>query len=141
LDEATGGDRPVLLVEHGGVRARGVDSANGGSLAALAGLVGLRVGGMRVRRSGLRNRALRTRKQSGTERRAGKQGNISTPRGETQSSLPAVKRSGFRGMGNRETLGNQRGHGASTHRNILTIPDVVAYWTHSNGGGGAQRCC
>jgi hypothetical protein len=46
LDEAAGGDGPVLLIEHCRVRASCVDSTYCGRLPAFSRFVGLRIGGV-----------------------------------------------------------------------------------------------
>jgi len=126
FDEAAGGDGAVLTVEYRRVSASGVDSANGGSLSAFPGLIGLRIGGMRVRRGGLWSAVARARDQRGAERDGCKPEDGNRPGSGLNSVIPWDERFGIRGRRSRGMPGNRRGQGTSTWGNVINIHDVVA---------------
>jgi hypothetical protein len=72
FDITASGDRPMFGVKDRSMRASGVDTADGGRLSTLAGLVGLCIGGVRVRRGGLRNQTARSRGQRDAYHHRGK---------------------------------------------------------------------
>ena len=88
LDEAAGGDGTAFAVEHSRVSTSGVDSSNGGSLAAFTRLVGLRIGSMGVRRGGLRGATAGACDRHGAEHDCGKPEDGRRPGSELNSVIP-----------------------------------------------------